>query len=358
MVRIITGVSTGSTPLARMALGAAVLALAAACTPTTVVPEPVEPTGLNRSADRISDAAIASDRAYIASLRQRLKALNDAGRPLDDYSMCKATAWIDFAYAEYTDNDRSGIVDDALAEAKKLIVAMEAGGAEGYSSTPVLPASQRIRDDLWQYAAAQKKGDLPPCARCDLARLEVQLVWAGNEYKDLGWRHADSAIRAAERYQRDIAADAARCPKIAETQPAVAAPAPRAPLTVPVDVHFPTDKTHLGNETAAILARVAQVLRERPELRVTLAGYADVRGTHAKNEALSRRRAEAVRAYLIVSGVDAGRITTRAEGETEVHGPDLKPIEAYARARRVDLVFEGATDLQTEHQLLDIQPDR
>jgi len=369
---------------ARLLLAAAALSLAA-CAQITVIPEPLPPDGVNKVHDRISDQAIAADRAYIQSLRARLKKLNDAGRPLDDYSLCKAGAWIDFAFTEYTDNDRGGIVEQALLQARTLIETMEAGGGGDYSETPVLADSLRLREDLWRFVAETKAANpiatdgKPGCAACALAKLEVQLIWIGNEYKDLGWRHADSAIRAAERYRNEVDAAVARCalppatPTVAEQNcPPLRCPTivePKPPLTpeptahnavkVPILVHFAFAKAVIAPESMPILAAIAQVLEAHPQTTLSLVGHADTRGNAKQNARLASGRADAVRAHLIALGIAAERLS--AHGAGALHVPTdagLSQREAYARARRVDFVFDHLPDLETEQQLRDLQADR
>jgi outer membrane protein OmpA-like peptidoglycan-associated protein len=374
---------------ARLLLAAAAALSLAACAQTTVIPEPLPPDGVNKVQDRISDQAIAADRAYIQSLRARLKKLNDAGRPLDDYSLCKAGAWIDFAFSEYTDNDRGGIVEQALLQARSLIETMEAGGGRDYSETPVLADSLRLREDLWRFVAETKAANpiaadgKPGCAACALAKLEVQLIWIGNEYKDLGWRHADSAIRAAERYRNEVDAAVARCAlpptpppappvEAAHDCPPLRCPTvtePKAPLApepvahnavkVPILVHFAFGKTAIAPESMSILATIAQVLQAHPQTTLSLVGHADTRGNAKQNARLASDRADAVRAHLIALGITAERLS--AHGAGALHVPTdagLSQREAYARARRVDFVFDHLPDLETEQQLRDLQADR
>ena len=365
-------------------LACAAIAVLSACGQTTVIKEPLVPVAVNKVGDRISDQAIAADRAYIESLRQRLKKLNDAGRPLDEYSMCKAQAWIDFAFSEYTDNDRGGIVEQSLGEARMLIEKMEVGGAYGYSDTPVLEDSLRLREDLWTFVA-ETKAKVPAgsdgkagCVDCALAKLEVQLIWIGNEYKDLGWRHADSAIRAAERYRNEVGTAAANCPVGGVTPapgpqecpklscPVVSSVLPnsaetrpkREPLKIPILVHFAYRKVTIAKESEAILDMIALVLKNNPKTTLDLAGHADTRGTVKQNEWLSRNRAAAVRKYLIAKGIEPRRLTSHGEGAISVPTEaGVSQIDAYARARRVDFTFENLPDIETEKQLLDLQPD-
>jgi flagellar motor protein MotB len=79
------------------------------------------------------------------------------------------------------------------------------------------------------------------------------------------------------------------------------------------------------------------ILRAYPTVRARLEGHTDSTGDAAANRALSRDRAEAVKALLVAGGVDAGRLAT------EGHGP-ARPIasndteEGRAKNRRLELV--------------------
>jgi OmpA-OmpF porin, OOP family len=61
---------------------------------------------------------------------------------------------------------------------------------------------------------------------------------------------------------------------------------------------------------------VARTLNENPETRLRIDGHASEEGTPEYNQALSERRAHAVREYLVGHGVVASRLVTEAFGET------------------------------------------
>lgn len=81
-------------------------------------------------------------------------------------------------------------------------------------------------------------------------------------------------------------------------------------------VHFAFDKATLTSSSRDILRRVARTLKDSPGFRVMLAGHTDSRGSAQYNLALSRRRADAVRDFLVNHGVDPSRLVTRGYGET------------------------------------------
>jgi outer membrane protein OmpA-like peptidoglycan-associated protein len=75
-----------------------------------------------------------------------------------------------------------------------------------------------------------------------------------------------------------------------------------------VDVYFGFDKADLDDAAETALASLAQELRNNPRLGVELQGYADPTGPVGYNVALSQRRVEAVRRFLVQKGIDVPRI--------------------------------------------------
>ncbi|HET9428522.1 MAG TPA: peptidoglycan-associated lipoprotein Pal [Allosphingosinicella sp.] len=85
---------------------------------------------------------------------------------------------------------------------------------------------------------------------------------------------------------------------------------------VPADrVLFAFDSYDIDNEARRILDAQAQWLNANPNVRVTIEGHADERGTREYNLALGDRRANAARDYLQSRGVSASRMTTISWGK-------------------------------------------
>ena len=81
-------------------------------------------------------------------------------------------------------------------------------------------------------------------------------------------------------------------------------------------VFFTTNSAATGSTSMDKLVRVALAMQKNPDLKITLTGHADSRGSEAYNEKLAMRRAEAVKKYLVRNlGIAEGRITTAAKGE-------------------------------------------
>lgn len=105
-------------------------------------------------------------------------------------------------------------------------------------------------------------------------------------------------------------------------------------------VNFALDSYDIDPQARAILDSQATWLARYPNVRVTLEGHCDERGTREYNLALGDRRANAAKNYLASRGVSAGRITTISYGKERplALGSD---DESYAQNRRAVTVVIG-----------------
>lgn len=62
---------------------------------------------------------------------------------------------------------------------------------------------------------------------------------------------------------------------------------------------------------------IVRTLKDRPELFVNIQGHTDNIGTKVYNDALSMRRAKAVKAYLTERGIDGSRLSCEGFGFTK-----------------------------------------
>jgi peptidoglycan-associated lipoprotein len=107
-------------------------------------------------------------------------------------------------------------------------------------------------------------------------------------------------------------------------------------------VHFDYDRYQLRDEDRAILQRQAAWLQKYPQVRVTVEGHCDERGTREYNLALGARRANAVKEYLVAQGVAAGRLETVSYGKERPVCTESNE-ECWAQNRRgVSVVTGGA----------------
>ena len=80
-------------------------------------------------------------------------------------------------------------------------------------------------------------------------------------------------------------------------------------------VLFGTDQFDIDATARGILDNQAEWLARHPQVRVTIEGHCDERGTREYNLALGDRRANAAKNYLAARGVDAARMTTISYGK-------------------------------------------
>lgn len=126
------------------------------------------------------------------------------------------------------------------------------------------------------------------------------------------------------------------------TKPAqVAPPAPQPPTLSfdnnnKVTIQFEFDSSVLKTSSYAILDQVASVLRTNPGIKLALKGYASIEGTPKHNMTLSQDRANAVKLYLLNSGVTATQITAKGYG-TKNPVADNSTEEGREKNRRVEI---------------------
>lgn len=322
---------------------------------------------------RISDVVIGRDLTTLKTAQDRIAKLNNNGTEAENYFLVKAQAWLDFATHEYYENDRTEVIEHALAESYKLIKEMEAANNQISMDTLVIPESVRLREDLWKIAAELKQHQGFACAAAPIAEMEVRLVWAGHEHQELGWRHAREHFAAAERLAKKARklADNCFCPPEEKPCPMLVAKAveptqdvldksrtrPKKPFAEPVvvpaigpepidlvnvpnNVHFALDKSDINEKGALILDRVAEILKAYPHMTAILVGHTDSRASKAYNLALSERRAKSVLTYLTKKGIDQARLSYQAEGFNKLKTAEDE-LMGHALSRRVEIAYLG-----------------
>jgi outer membrane protein OmpA-like peptidoglycan-associated protein len=111
---------------------------------------------------------------------------------------------------------------------------------------------------------------------------------------------------------------------------------PRQPQEIRQDeIHFEIGSARLTNIAKAILDEVALRMKQEPSATALVIGYTDDREATGPDKNLDRRRAEAVRDYLVSRhGIDPARITVEGHGTSDPIG-DNTTAEGRLRNRRV-----------------------
>ena len=81
------------------------------------------------------------------------------------------------------------------------------------------------------------------------------------------------------------------------------------------DIHFDFDKADIKSDQVGVLQGNANWLKSNPNVRFTIEGNCDERGSEEYNLGLGDRRANATKEFLISQGVAANRIMTVSYGE-------------------------------------------
>ncbi|WP_017655311.1 OmpA family protein [Fortiea contorta] len=138
---------------------------------------------------------------------------------------------------------------------------------------------------------------------------------------------------------------------------------PPAPLRlrVPENVHFALDKSAISPASGIVLDQVAQVLRQYPVIVIEIQGHTDPRASSEYNLALGRRRALAVRNYLLRQGVAPERMTIRSLGESQRVNDGTGRLD-YARDRRAEIIYKDIRGIEIiierQEQDLQLEPDK
>ena len=110
-------------------------------------------------------------------------------------------------------------------------------------------------------------------------------------------------------------------------------------ITLNGSVLFATGESNLLPIAKDRLDEVARALKDNPGGAIIVEGHTDSTGTASKNDELSRRRAEAVRDYLLTQGVDHERLRAVGVGSNRPIA-DNKTAEGRANNRRVEIIVE------------------
>ena len=122
------------------------------------------------------------------------------------------------------------------------------------------------------------------------------------------------------------------------TETVTQTPPPPTPKTTRDEIQFDAGSARLTNIAKAILDGIA--LRMKNDLNATavVTGYSDNTGAEPSNLAISAKRAEAAKEYLVTRhGIDPNRIATAAKGSAEA-GYDNATPEGRAKNRRAVIV--------------------
>ena len=107
----------------------------------------------------------------------------------------------------------------------------------------------------------------------------------------------------------------------------------KAPIAFPT-VYFGFNRTDIGASETGKLQTILNILKEHPDIQVLATGWCDSVGSREVNDRISRKRAEAVKDWLMSNGIESNRIRTIGKG-TDTTEPDA------TKARRATTEKQG-----------------
>ena len=131
-----------------------------------------------------------------------------------------------------------------------------------------------------------------------------------------------------------VTVDKDGCPPVVKPQPRVEKEIIEKGRTT-LNVLFDFDKSTIKKGYFNDIDELVAVMKQYPDLNVTVEGHTDSVGSDAYNKKLSQRRANAIKGYMVNKGIDAKRLTAIGYGE-EKPIADNATKEGQAQNRRVE----------------------
>jgi outer membrane protein OmpA-like peptidoglycan-associated protein len=150
--------------------------------------------------------------------------------------------------------------------------------------------------------------------RADAAQAETQAARSSFEQAE---QHALVARREAQAAQQEASAAAERATRLQQQLADLTAKQTSRGMVVTLqDVVFDVGQADLKPGSERFVERLATVLKENPDRRVRVEGFTDSQGSADYNQALSERRAAAVRRALVARGITPDRIEMQGYGKS------------------------------------------
>jgi outer membrane protein OmpA-like peptidoglycan-associated protein len=128
--------------------------------------------------------------------------------------------------------------------------------------------------------------------------------------------------------------------KVADVEPEPEKVAPAVVMTKTLHAHFSTDKSIVRDSDRVEIVSVADSMKQNPGSTATIVGHTDSTASEEYNQALSERRAEAVKAVMVEEGVNPEAIETSGRGELEPVAEN-DTAEGRQENRRIEAVVTG-----------------
>ncbi len=127
-----------------------------------------------------------------------------------------------------------------------------------------------------------------------------------------------------------------------------------------VKIYFDYDKSGIRDDAAIILRQAARSLGNNPEASILITGNCDTRGSESYNLSLGRKRAEAVKQFMLDQGIAEERIKIVSRGKLDAVAPvtDLEGMQKdrnaqfmIAEVEEVMLPYSGKPESENAQEI-------
>jgi outer membrane protein OmpA-like peptidoglycan-associated protein len=226
-----------------------------------------------------------------------------------------------------SDKKQRGIIADAWREVQRGGLSREAKSIAARSLLATAPSKSEAPESMLAAAGATRFEEQfqRPLVREAQEKLE-------NEDRENQDRVSQEATRARL---------AAQLNEVLQTRDSS-----RGLIVSMADVLFDTGKYSLKPGAREKLAKIAEILRAYPGLKIEVDGYTDSVGEDDMNRKLAENRAGSVRDYLVQQGVESDSVTSKGFGNTAPVASNHNPAGRQQNRRVELLVSGGAVDKQ------------
>jgi outer membrane protein OmpA-like peptidoglycan-associated protein len=214
-------------------------------------------------------------------------------------------------------NDYRQAAADSVVQSKAAVPLYEAKQALDRADRAFENDAEEEEVAHLAYLASRRAEIAEALALREAAREQTERLGEERSEVLLEARTEEADVQRRQAEQARVEADAAslRADELArELEELQAKPTERGLVLTLGDVLFDVDRAELKPGAELHLSRLVEFLQQHPERNVLIEGHTDSTGSVEYNLSLSRRRAEAVRSFLVGRGVSPTRVATEGYG--------------------------------------------